>query len=211
MPGTVPSMNGVTMLRFGGPTTLIEVAGWRLLTDPTFDPPGRRYGFGFGSASTKLAGPSRPSAALGRVDAVLLSHDHHADNLDDAGRALLSDVPTVVTTNSGARRLAAANVRGLRPWQTTTLSAPGLPSLEITATPRPAIPRPRSPPLPRISPSPPRKRAPIPFCPVCTTAGTPSSAIAVQRGACSAALGSNPCRVGHSGNECSAERATFMR
>ncbi|MEO8261796.1 MAG: MBL fold metallo-hydrolase, partial [Pseudolysinimonas sp.] len=114
---------------------LIEVAGWRLLTDPTFDPPGRRYGFGFGSASTKLAGPSRPSAALGHVDAVLLSHDHHADNLDDAGRALLADVPTVVTTTSGARRLAAPNVRGLRPWQTTTLSAPGLPSLEITATP----------------------------------------------------------------------------
>ncbi|MER7283172.1 hypothetical protein ABT369_52970 [Dactylosporangium sp. NPDC000244] len=27
----------------GGPTVLIEVGGWRLLTDPTFDPPGRRY------------------------------------------------------------------------------------------------------------------------------------------------------------------------
>jgi L-ascorbate metabolism protein UlaG (beta-lactamase superfamily) len=24
----------------GGPTALIEVAGYRLLTDPTFDPPG---------------------------------------------------------------------------------------------------------------------------------------------------------------------------
>jgi len=125
----------VTISRFGGPTALIDVAGWRLLTDPTFDPPGRRYGFG--SASTKLVGPSTPPTEVGRVDAVLLSHDHHADNLDDAGRALLAGVPTVVTTASGARRLANANsdVRGLRPWQTTTLSARGLPTLEITATP----------------------------------------------------------------------------
>jgi hypothetical protein len=34
---------------------------------------------------------------------VLLSHDQHADNLDDGGRALLSTVPVVVTTASGAR------------------------------------------------------------------------------------------------------------
>jgi hypothetical protein len=30
----------------GGPTLLVQVAGWRLLTAPTFDPPGRRYAFG---------------------------------------------------------------------------------------------------------------------------------------------------------------------
>jgi L-ascorbate metabolism protein UlaG (beta-lactamase superfamily) len=38
----------------GGPTVLIEVDGWRLLTDPTFDAPGRRYAFGWGSSSRKL-------------------------------------------------------------------------------------------------------------------------------------------------------------
>jgi len=31
----------------GGPTALLEVEEWRLLTDPTFDPPGRRYSFGW--------------------------------------------------------------------------------------------------------------------------------------------------------------------
>ncbi|MFR9805662.1 hypothetical protein ACL02T_25750 [Pseudonocardia sp. RS010] len=31
----------------GGPTLLVETAGPRILTDPTFDPPGRRYGFGW--------------------------------------------------------------------------------------------------------------------------------------------------------------------
>jgi L-ascorbate metabolism protein UlaG (beta-lactamase superfamily) len=45
----------------GGPTALIEVDGWRLLTDPTFDPPGRRYTFGWGSSSRKLTGPVRYS------------------------------------------------------------------------------------------------------------------------------------------------------
>ena len=33
----------------GGPTALLEADGWRLLTDPTFDPPGRRYSFSWGS------------------------------------------------------------------------------------------------------------------------------------------------------------------
>ena len=116
----------------GGPTLLIEVAGWRLLTDPTFDPPGRRYQFGWGTGSRKVAGPAVPAAELLPVDAVLLTHDHHADNLDDAGRTLLASVPVVVTTASGGERLGA---RGLRPWETTTLSSPGRPSLQVTATP----------------------------------------------------------------------------
>ena len=34
--------------------------GWRLLVDPTFDPPGRRYHFGWGTASTQGRG-ARPS------------------------------------------------------------------------------------------------------------------------------------------------------
>ena len=30
----------VRITHIGGPTALLEVEGWRLLTDPTFDPPG---------------------------------------------------------------------------------------------------------------------------------------------------------------------------
>jgi L-ascorbate metabolism protein UlaG (beta-lactamase superfamily) len=118
----------------GGPTTLIEVGGWRLLTDPTFDPPGRRYAFGWGTGSRKLAGPALPVAAVLPVDAVLLTHDGHADNLDDAGRALLGSAGVVLTTRSGARRLGGS-ARGLAPWETTLLSAPGRPAVEVTATP----------------------------------------------------------------------------
>jgi L-ascorbate metabolism protein UlaG (beta-lactamase superfamily) len=116
------------------PTVLIEVDGWRLLTDPTFDPPGRKYNFGWGTSSRKLAGPAISAADVGPIDAVLLSHDQHDDNLDDAGRALLPSAGTVVTTVSGAKRLGG-NSRGLAPWQATRLEAPGRPSIEITATP----------------------------------------------------------------------------
>jgi hypothetical protein len=38
----------VRIIHIGGPTTLIEIDSLRLLTDPTFDAPGRRYTFGWG-------------------------------------------------------------------------------------------------------------------------------------------------------------------
>jgi hypothetical protein len=37
---------------------LIELGGWRFLTDPTFDRPGERYFFGWGTMSRKLTGPA---------------------------------------------------------------------------------------------------------------------------------------------------------
>jgi L-ascorbate metabolism protein UlaG (beta-lactamase superfamily) len=118
----------------GGPTVLIDVRGWRLLTDPTFDPPGRKYKFGWGTSSRKLAGPAIEAADLPPIDAVLLTHEHHGDNLDLAGRALLPSAGVVVTTLSGAKRLGGG-ARGLEPWGTMRLEAPGRPTIEITATP----------------------------------------------------------------------------
>jgi L-ascorbate metabolism protein UlaG (beta-lactamase superfamily) len=124
----------VRITHIGGPTALIEIGGWRLLTDPTFDAPGRKYNFGWGTSSRKVAGPAVAAAELGPIDAVLLSHDHHDDNLDEAGRALLPQAGTIVTTASGAGRLGGT-ARGLEPWQTTFLEEPGKPTIEITATP----------------------------------------------------------------------------
>ena len=129
-------MTEVRITHIGGPTALIEFAGWRILTDPTFDPPGRKYHFGWGTGSVKVAGPALPADAIGRVDAVLLTHEHHDDNLDDAGRTPLPGAGVVVTTTSGARSLeGVAPSRGLEAWDTTTLEAPGRPAVEITATP----------------------------------------------------------------------------
>ncbi len=119
----------------GGPTVLVEAHGWRILTDPTFDSAGSRYSFGWGTSSRKTTGPALPAQRVGALDAVLLSHDHHADNLDPTGRTLLPAAGTVVTTPSAHRRLRSENSRGLAPWATTVLTAPGRPLLEITATP----------------------------------------------------------------------------
>jgi L-ascorbate metabolism protein UlaG (beta-lactamase superfamily) len=67
-------VKGVRVTHIGGPTVLIEVGSRRLLTDPTFDAPGRRYAFGWGTSSRKLAGPAIAAADVGPIDAVLLSH-----------------------------------------------------------------------------------------------------------------------------------------
>jgi L-ascorbate metabolism protein UlaG (beta-lactamase superfamily) len=127
-------MPRVRLTHIGGPTVLIEVGGWRLLTDPTFDPAGQSYRFGWGTGSRKLIGPAIAGSDLGPIDAVLLSHDHHEDNLDAAGRKLLPTAGTVITTVAGAKRLGGS-ARGLEPWASTRLEAPGRPPIEIVATP----------------------------------------------------------------------------
>jgi L-ascorbate metabolism protein UlaG (beta-lactamase superfamily) len=133
----------IRLTHLGGPTTLIEVGGWRILTDPTFDDPGRTYRFGWGTSSRKTTGPAIPAAEIGPIDVVLLTHDHHADNLDDAGRDLLPLAGTVITTVRGARRLANDAV-GLHDWESSSVADPSalkLPDgpqrapITITATP----------------------------------------------------------------------------
>lgn len=132
-------MSELTLTHVGGPTVLIETEGWTILSDPTFDPPGRTYSFGLGTSSTKLSGPAIGVDDLPPIDVVLLSHDHHADNLDDAGRALLPSAGVVVTTSTAEARLAPTlpdgDVRGLDAWDTTVVRAEGRPDLAITATP----------------------------------------------------------------------------
>jgi L-ascorbate metabolism protein UlaG (beta-lactamase superfamily) len=124
------------LTHIGGPTVLVEAGGWRILTDPTFDPAGERYAFGWGTASTKLTGPAMAATDVGNIDAVLLTHDHHADNLDNAGRKLLADVPVVLTTEAGASRLGTGTgAIGLAPWASTRLEAPGRTPIEVVATP----------------------------------------------------------------------------
>lgn len=127
-------MSTVTLTHIGGPTTIIEVDGWRILTDPTFDAPGRTYQFGWGTSSRKTTGPAIPASEIGPIDAVLLTHDHHADNLDDTGRTLLPSASVVLTTTSGADRIGQ-NARGLRNWDTTELTHPDKPVITVTATP----------------------------------------------------------------------------
>ncbi len=121
-----------TLTLVGGPTVLIEIGGFRLLTDPTFDPPGA-YPRG-GVTLEKTSGPALPPEAIGPLDTVLLSHDQHADNLDDAGRALLGTVARTFTTVVGAGRLGGS-ATGLSPFETVVIEGGDGRRLFVTATP----------------------------------------------------------------------------
>ena len=125
-------MSSLTITLIGGPTALIEIDGFRLLTDPTFDAPGA-YQLPHVKLE-KLQGPALSAEAVGKVDAVLLSHDQHADNLDHSGKDFLAQAGRVLTTLAGAKRLGH-HAEGLAPWATTELTGKDGRSLTITATP----------------------------------------------------------------------------
>ena len=115
----------------GGPTALIEIDGFRLLTDPTFDEPGA-YQLPHVKLE-KLTGPAMSARDVGAIDAVLLSHDQHSDNLDHSGRDFLGEAKRVLTTEAGAKRLGG-KTEGFAPWASTELKKGGQ-SLTITAAP----------------------------------------------------------------------------
>ncbi|WP_225794233.1 MBL fold metallo-hydrolase [Streptomyces aculeolatus] len=118
----------MTILHYvGGPTALLRLGGVRLLTDPTFDPPGE-YPLG-DRRLVKTAGPALAPAELGPVDAVLLSHDQHPDNLDRAGRECTAAAPLVLSTASAARRLRGP-VRALPAWESYEIGP-----VRVTAVP----------------------------------------------------------------------------
>jgi L-ascorbate metabolism protein UlaG (beta-lactamase superfamily) len=117
----------------GGPTVLIEIGGLRLLTDPTFDPPGD-HPVG-ARVLVKTSGPAISQADVGTIHAVLLSHDQHPDNLDDAGREFLRAVPLVLTTAAAAERLESVAAVPVRPWRSTHLNRPAGGEVKVTAVP----------------------------------------------------------------------------
>jgi L-ascorbate metabolism protein UlaG (beta-lactamase superfamily) len=128
-----PPGSRVIVRVLGGPTTVIEICGMRLLTDPTFDEPGT-YELGPGLVLTKTVGSPIEPDELGAVDAVLLSHDQHPDNLDRSGRAYLTGAPLVLTTPSAARNIGGP-ARGLQPWEVTELPRPDGSAMVVTAVP----------------------------------------------------------------------------
>jgi L-ascorbate metabolism protein UlaG (beta-lactamase superfamily) len=125
------------LTHIGAATLLLELGGLRILTDPVLDRAGAHYRLSNpplpGFSSEKTAGPAVAADDLGPIDAVLLSHDHHFDNLDDAGRCLLPGAGSVITTRAGAARLGG-NAIGLRAGEKHRLGV-GEGALEITAMP----------------------------------------------------------------------------
>ncbi|MEU3187651.1 MBL fold metallo-hydrolase [Streptomyces sp. NPDC006923] len=124
---------GIRIESVGGPTAILEIGGVRLITDPTFDEP-QEYDFGPGRVLAKTAPSALGPDEVGPVDAVLLSHDQHVDNLDVSGRAYLAQVPLVLTTASAAERLGGAS-RAAAPWEHLDLPRPDGRALRVTWVP----------------------------------------------------------------------------
>ncbi|WP_439847945.1 MBL fold metallo-hydrolase [Nocardia nova] len=122
---------------FGHATALIEVDGYRILTDPVWS---ERV------SPSPLIGPARlhpvpaPLSSLPALDAVVISHDHY-DHLDrETVRALVAgqDAPFVVPIGIGAhlRKWQVPEARIIElDWNTSTsITRPGLGELTVTCT-----------------------------------------------------------------------------
>ena len=122
-------MATLTAQLVGGPTAVLEYAGLRWLTDPSLSPPGEYEG-----GLVKTTGPAVNVKTIEPIDVVLLSHDHHSDNLDPGGREFLPRARRVLTTVDGARRLGG-NATGLEPWSSVEIDRPHEPAVTVTAVP----------------------------------------------------------------------------
>ena len=104
-----------TLIPLDGPTVVITLAGVTFLVDPTFDA-AQEYPIG-SRALRKTTDATWSPDQVGAVDAVLLSHDQHPDNLDHGGRAYLASAPLTLTTELAASRLGGT-ATALPAWST---------------------------------------------------------------------------------------------
>jgi L-ascorbate metabolism protein UlaG (beta-lactamase superfamily) len=112
----------------GGPTAILEYGGVRWLTDPALSLPGEYGGL------TKLTGPAFDVSEQEPIDVVLLSHHHHADNLDPAGRAFLPSANRVLSTTKAAEELDG-NVLGMEPGSAIEVDGPAGGVVTVKAVP----------------------------------------------------------------------------
>lgn len=124
---------GVRITHIGGPTALIEVDGWRC--SPTRRSMPQAEGTpsaGHVVPEARRTGDRRIRPATDRRRAAKPRTPRRQPRPRRTG--LIPSAGVVVTTVSGAKRLGSG-ARGLEPWATTRLEAPGRPSIETTATP----------------------------------------------------------------------------
>ncbi|CAE6400676.1 unnamed protein product [Rhizoctonia solani] len=123
----------VEMTFIGTATAILSIDGVNFITDPVFDPAGTSYDLGIVTLQS-LKAPALGLDQLPAIDAVLLSHEDHQDNLDTSGRTLL-DGRIVITTPDGASKLQPRPaVRAIHPWETLSLKIGGK-GFNITGTP----------------------------------------------------------------------------
>jgi L-ascorbate metabolism protein UlaG (beta-lactamase superfamily) len=112
---------------------LLDINGFRILTDPTLDRAGKLYHHGYGGFSRKTDNPAFSPELLENIDLVLISHHQHKDNLDIAGMQFARRASHIISTN-GARRVLP-HALGLDDWEYVDVKTDKVTNLRITATP----------------------------------------------------------------------------
>jgi L-ascorbate metabolism protein UlaG (beta-lactamase superfamily) len=112
---------------------LLEINGYKILTDPTLDNAGKLYYHGSGSFSRKTDNPAITIDQLYDVDLVLLSHHQHKDNFDNNGKKFALTAPLILSTKPAEK--AIKGVKGLADWESYRINTSKVPGLQITATP----------------------------------------------------------------------------
>ena len=112
---------------------LLDINGYRILTDPTLDNAGKLYYHGSGTFSRKTENPAITIDELNHVDLVLLSHHQHKDNFDINGKKFALTVPLILSTKPAAKEIKG--ITGLANWETYKINTNKVPGLAITATP----------------------------------------------------------------------------
>ncbi|TPN85978.1 MBL fold metallo-hydrolase [Aquimarina algicola] len=113
---------------------LIEIEGFKILTDPVLDNAGGIYHHGYGAISKKYSNPILDNTSLEAIDLILLSHPQHKDNFDTKGKEFAKSVPLILSTHKTEKEFS--NAKGMKPWESYELKNKNDSSiLKITATP----------------------------------------------------------------------------
>jgi L-ascorbate metabolism protein UlaG (beta-lactamase superfamily) len=127
-----PPPGGLRLTWLGHSTTLVEIGGQRVLTDPIFSDRCSPFGW---IGPQRFFPPPIALADLPPVAAVVISHDHY-DHLDQASvvalaaRGTVFFLPLAVGTHLERWGVPPAQVRELDWWQSASIEG-----LRITATP----------------------------------------------------------------------------
>jgi L-ascorbate metabolism protein UlaG (beta-lactamase superfamily) len=124
--------SGLRVTWFGHSSTLIEIDGHRVLTDPMWGPRSSPIGW---IGPSRWYPPLTALDALPKIDAILISHDHY-DHLDHQTIVALKDRDTTFVVPLGVAAhlvywgVPEARIRELDWWDKTRIGA-----LDITCTP----------------------------------------------------------------------------
>jgi L-ascorbate metabolism protein UlaG (beta-lactamase superfamily) len=138
-----PRAGAGRILFIGTATTLIQAAGFTILTDPNFLHRGDRAYLRMGLTTKRLTEPALSIGELPPLDFVVLSH-HHGDHFDRvAARDLDHDLP-IITEPHAARKLRRQGFRSpaaLSTWQSRVITRDDA-EVRVTSLPGQHAPRP---------------------------------------------------------------------